>query len=176
MFLKENKSPKDDLSDETTEPPTHATRKAVEERTPAPQAVGVPSIISPDLKIIGNVTSSGDIQIDGSIEGDVESRSVVVGEGAKVEGAVIAETARISGAVNGQIQAKSVTLDRTAEVLGDIVHGSLIMEAGAFLEGSVRRMDPAGDTPDKVASLRRAQAGNGHERKFSDVQSAPASG
>ena len=174
MFLKDSKSPKDDVSAEITESPTHATRKAVEDTAPTAKATGVPSIISPDLKIIGNLKSSGDIQIDGAVEGDVESRCVVVGEGAKVEGAVIAETARISGAVNGQIQARSVTLDRTAEVFGDIVHGSLIMEAGALLEGSVRRMESGGERRDKVASLRPAQAGNGHDRKFSDAQHAPA--
>ena len=52
----------------------------------------VPSIISPDLRINGDMVCSGDIQIDGWVEGDIQSRNVVVGEGATVHGAVQAET------------------------------------------------------------------------------------
>ncbi len=177
MFLKESKSPKDDVSAETKASPTHSTRKALEDggsTAAVTKASGVPSIISADLKIVGNLKSSGDIQFDGTIEGDIDSRSVVVGQGAKVDGIITAETVRISGAVNGQIKAKSVTLDRTAEVVGDVIHESLTMEAGAFLEGGVRRMEGHRDSSEKVETLRAGKAGSGQEPKLSEVQSKSA--
>ena len=101
----------------------------------------VPSIISPDLRINGDMVCSGDIQIDGWVEGDIQSRNVVIGEGATVHGAVQAENVRICGIINGQIRADNVTLEKTARVTGDILHKSLSIEQGAFLEGMCKRID-----------------------------------
>jgi len=99
-----------------------------------------PSVISNDMKILGSVESRGDLQIDGTIEGDVASRVVTVSEGAIVRGSVSAETVRIGGTVKGGVNAKSVTLLRTAKVEGDIMHQSLSIETGANFEGNCKRM------------------------------------
>ncbi len=56
----------------------------------------VPSIISPDLKIVGDLKSSGDIQIDGTIEGDIESCLLTVGEHGKVDGSTVVDPVRVS--------------------------------------------------------------------------------
>jgi cytoskeletal protein CcmA (bactofilin family) len=110
----------------------------------------VPSIISPDLRINGDMVCSGDIQIDGWVEGDIQSRNVVVGEGATVHGAVQAENVRICGIVNGQIRADNVVLEKSARVTGDILHKSLSIEQGAFLEGMCKRID---SSPGAAAGL-----------------------
>ena len=104
---------------------------------------GIPSIISPDLRVNGDLVCSGDIQVDGWIEGDIQSRNVVVGEGATIHGAVQAENVRICGIVNGQIRADNVTLEKSARVTGDILHKSLSIDQGAFLEGMCKRIDSA---------------------------------
>lgn len=110
---------------------------------PTPRSAA-PSIISSDLKILGDLISAGDLQVDGIVEGDIQSRSLTIGEGAVVTGNVVAETTRVCGQVTGQIKASTVTLDRTAKVVGDIIHQILAIEPGAFLEGHVRHSDPAG--------------------------------
>ena len=102
---------------------------------------GVPSFISPDLRIVGELKSTGDIQIDGSIEGLVEGGLIIVGEQAKIEGSIVAETVQISGKVNGQVQAKTVHLGKAARVMADIAHENLIIEAGAYFEGQVRLLE-----------------------------------
>lgn len=109
---------------------------------PKPASSAVPSIISADLKVVGNMQSSGDIQIDGQVEGDVVSRTLTVGEGALVKGSVRGETVRICGQVQGEVNAASVIIAKTARVSGDVVHQSLAIEAGAYLEGNIRRMEP----------------------------------
>jgi cytoskeletal protein CcmA (bactofilin family) len=101
----------------------------------------VPSIFSPDLKIVGDLKSTGDIQIDGSIEGFVKGGQIIVGDQAKVEGSIVAETVRISGIVNGQVQAKTVHLDKAARVTADITHEILTIEAGAYFEGRVQTLE-----------------------------------
>jgi cytoskeletal protein CcmA (bactofilin family) len=115
---------------------------------PTPRSAA-PSIISSDLKILGDLISAGDLQVDGIVEGDIQSRSLTIGEGAVVNGNVVAETTRDCGQVTGQIKASTVTLDRTAKVVGDIIHQILAIEPGAFLEGHVRHSDPAGGSERK---------------------------
>lgn len=102
---------------------------------------GETSVISPDLKITGNLESAGEIHVKGTVEGDIRSRSVTVGEGAKVTGAIIADTVHVSGALNGQVEAPNVTIARGAKVQGDIVHQTLSIEAGAEIEGQIRRLE-----------------------------------
>ncbi len=136
-------------------------------------ASGVPSIISPDLKIVGDLKSNGDIQIDGTIEGDINSRLLTVGEQAVVEGCIVADTVRISGTVKGQIKARMVHLDKQARVTGDLIHETLTMEAGALLEGQVKRLEPSKTkTSAKVAPLRPATSTNGSETGYSGAESA----
>jgi len=101
----------------------------------------IPSIISADLRINGDLICSGDVQVDGWVEGDIQSRNIVIGEGATVQGGLQAETVRVCGVVNGQIKADSVVLEKTARVTGDVLHKSLAMEQGASLEGMCKRID-----------------------------------
>ena len=106
-----------------------------------PSGSAVPSLISADLKVVGNLDSDGDLQIDGQVKGDVKSRSVTVGEGAIVTGSITADTLRVSGAIDGTISGTSVTIAKIGKVKGDIVHETLSIEAGATIEGQVRRLD-----------------------------------
>jgi cytoskeletal protein CcmA (bactofilin family) len=115
-----------------------------------PKKAGAPSIISPDLRVNGDLVCSGDIQVDGWIEGDIQSRNVVIGESATVHGGVQAENVRICGSVNGQIRADNVTLEKSARVTGDILHKSLSIEQGAFLEGMCKRIDTSPAVPQQV--------------------------
>lgn len=116
----------------------------------------VPSIISADLRINGDLICSGDVQVDGWVEGDIQSRNIVIGEGATVQGGLQAETVRVCGVVNGQIKAESVVLEKTAKVTGDVLHKSLAMEQGASLEGMCKRLDAA--TKIGAPSLKPAEA------------------
>jgi len=103
----------------------------------------VPSLISTDLAITGDLVSDGEIQVDGTVEGDIHCRSIIIGESGAVTGAVEAEKAVIRGTVTGRVSAKDVTLDKTARITGDIVHDNLQIEAGAQFEGQVRRLGGA---------------------------------
>jgi len=99
------------------------------------------SIISRDLKIKGDLICNGDIHIDGEVEGDVQSRSITIGEGADVRGSISSDTIRVCGSVNGQVKGQSVVLAKTAKLVGDVVHQTLAVEPGAFFEGQCRRIN-----------------------------------
>ncbi len=131
------------------------------EKSPLP---GVPSIISADLKIVGDLHSGGDLQVDGAVEGDISSRSLTIGESAVVRGVLVAETVRIYGSVIGEVRANSVILSKTARVEGDISHQSLSMEAGADLIGKLSRLETkvAGPKPAEPAAPAPKSNGTGH--------------
>jgi cytoskeletal protein CcmA (bactofilin family) len=106
----------------------------------------VPSIISADLTVTGTLVSSGDIQIDGIVEGDVRSVGLVIGERAEIHGEILAEDLTVRGRVMGRIRARKVQLSATSHVEGDILHEAFAVEAGAFFEGNCRHSDnPLGD-------------------------------
>ena len=121
----------------------------------APQATPpAPSIISTDLRIIGDLNSEGEIQVDGAIDGDIRTKVLLVGETAQIKGEIIAESVRVHGTINGQIKATSVSLASSAHVVGDILHENLSIDKGAYLEGHCRRFsDQAGAEDSKINLL-----------------------
>lgn len=98
-----------------------------------------PSIISVNLHIIGNLSTDGEVQVDGSIEGDITSQSLTVGEKASISGEIFAEDVEIHGAVSGKIRAGNIRIAKTARVIGDIWHEVLSVESGAYIEGQLTR-------------------------------------
>jgi cytoskeletal protein CcmA (bactofilin family) len=115
----------------------------------------VPSIISTDLVVHGNLVATGDIQIDGTVEGDIRSQSLTIGEKASVNGEVVAEDIVIRGRVIGTIRGRRVQLASTCHVEGDILHEALAVETGAFFEGNCRHSDdPIGQASAKTPAAR----------------------
>ena len=150
--------------------PAEPSRKAPVPENTAKANTGMPSIISSDLKVIGNLESAGDIQIDGTVEGDIKSRMVTISEGAQIVGAIFADTAHLSGSVQGQVNAPTVKIAKTAKVVGDIVHESLSVEAGAYLEGNYRRIKA--DSKPQAAQPSASQAAPQDAPKGADAKSA----
>jgi cytoskeletal protein CcmA (bactofilin family) len=106
-----------------------------------------PSLLSNDLTIRGNVSTNGDIQIEGTIEGDVRAHMLTVGETATIKGEIAADDVVVNGRVIGRLRGLKVRLTATARVEGDIVHKTIVIESGAHFEGMVQRQeDPLGDS------------------------------
>lgn len=113
---------------------------------PARQQVnsGAPSIIGSDVRIIGNVETVGEIQLDGIVEGDIICGSLTMGEHGAVTGTLAADNLVIRGKLEGEIRAKTVRLEKTSKILGDVYHETLSIEAGAYIKGKfVHAENPA---------------------------------
>jgi cytoskeletal protein CcmA (bactofilin family) len=107
----------------------------------APKAKPPASILSSDLQIKGNLRTTGDIQIEGQVEGDIRAHLLTVGEGATVKGELVADDVVINGRIVGRVRGLKVRLTSTARVEGDIIHKTIAIESGAHFEGSVQRQD-----------------------------------
>ena len=104
------------------------------------------STLSADLHITGNLKTSGDINIEGTVDGDIRAHLLTIGDGATVNGECIADDVVVHGRVVGTVRGLKVRLTSTARVEGDIIHKTIAIESGAHFEGSVQRSDdPLGD-------------------------------
>lgn len=99
------------------------------------------STLSQDLHITGNIKTSGDIQVEGTVEGDIRAHLLTIGETATIKGEVTADDVVVNGRVVGRVRGLKVRLTATARVEGDIIHKTIAIESGAHFEGSVQRQD-----------------------------------
>ena len=110
--------------------------------TPATTKAKPPaSILSSDLTVIGNLKTGGDIQVEGTVEGDIRAHLLTVGEGATIRGEIVADDIVVNGRVVGRVRGLKVRLTSTARVEGDIIHKTIAIESGAHFEGSVQRQE-----------------------------------
>lgn len=99
------------------------------------------STLSADLQVTGNLRTSGDIVIEGVVDGDIRAHLLTVGESATIRGEIVADDIVINGRVIGRVRGLKVRLTSTARVEGDIIHKTIAIESGAHFEGSVQRQD-----------------------------------
>ena len=108
-------------------------------KIPGPSKGTAPSLLSSDLVVTGNLESDGDMQIDGTIDGDIKSFTLTVSETGVIRGTIDAEEVTIAGSVTGQIKARHVILVKGAKVIADLIQDRLSIEPGAFFEGNCRQ-------------------------------------
>ena len=128
-------------ADTAAKPATSPTSSESDFKSSAPKAKPPASQLSTDLHITGNLKTSGDIQIEGTVDGDIRAHLLTVGEGATVNGECMADDVVVNGRIVGTVRGLKVRLTSTARVEGDIIHNTIAIESGAHFEGSVQRQD-----------------------------------
>ncbi|TMP12507.1 hypothetical protein CWC11_00260 [Pseudoalteromonas sp. S3178] len=98
-----------------------------------------PSIISEDVRLTGTLTSQGEVQLDGRIDGDIKAEHLVIGSTGVVEGIVEAKSVIVKGKIIGSLNASEVKIQSSAHVHGDVFHDTLSIDAGAIIEGSLKQ-------------------------------------
>jgi cytoskeletal protein CcmA (bactofilin family) len=101
----------------------------------------MPSIISQNFRVVGNVTSEGDVQLDGTIDGNLKAKSLVIGAAGSIRGEVKVDKVQVQGTVTGPIRGRTVEISKTAKVTGDVFYESLTVETGAVIDGACKRWD-----------------------------------
>lgn len=102
---------------------------------PAARISNTKSIFGSDLVISGEVSSLGDIEVHGQVDGTMTARTVSIGNGGTVSGSINAETLDVRGKLDGQIAAGNFTLRVDADVNADVTYRSVVIESGARIEG-----------------------------------------
>ena len=100
------------------------------------------TVIAEGLKIIGNVSADGALEVNGQVNGDLDCASLTVSPRASINGGIHARRVVVNRKVEKPISGEEVVLKSHAFVLGDIQTESLSIERGAHFEGRSLRPDP----------------------------------
>jgi cytoskeletal protein CcmA (bactofilin family) len=102
------------------------------------------NLLGSGTEVTGDIRSNGDIRIDGTLTGSINSSGkVVVGSTGRVEGEIFCMNADISGEVSARIKVSELlSLKSSAKVVGDIVTNKLAIEPGAVFTGSCKMESP----------------------------------
>lgn len=96
------------------------------------------NLIGAGTIIEGDITTNGDMRIDGSLTGSINVKGkLVVGATGMVEGEIICQNADISGTIKGKIGvAELLSLKSSSKLSGDIITNKIAIEPGATFSGS----------------------------------------
>lgn len=95
------------------------------------------NFIAKGSKLEGDLTSGGDVRVDGHLIGSIKTQGrIVLGEGGVIEGEVLCNTGIIGGEIKANIVSEELlTLKSTARLNGEITAGKLAIEPGANFTG-----------------------------------------
>ena len=110
------------------------------------------------MSIVGKIECNRPAQVFGRIEGEVRASDLLVGDGATIDGSVIAQNVTVSGRIKGTIRAVRVKLQNGGAVEGDIFHRSLSIDENSLFEGSSRRAENPTEIPSEISSSIDAKA------------------
>lgn len=105
-----------------------------------PTSDRISSVIGPGINWYGDLRGSGGVRIEGTMEGEIAIRGlVVIGETGRVTCKQLeAETLIVAGVFKGNILCQKLEIRSTGRVWGDVVTSSFASEDGAFLRGQMR--------------------------------------
>ena len=112
----------------------------------------IPSIISEGSEFKGNIKTSGEIQIDGVLNGNVRAKQIVVGVNGNVRGNVTANFLRICGKIEGEIRAETLEIVSSASVKGNVFKKTISIESGSKVTGNINELE---STTAKIFKLQR---------------------
>ena len=116
----------------------------------------IPSIISEGSEFKGNIKTSGEIQIDGVLNGNVRAKQIVVGVNGNVRGNVTANFLRICGKIEGEIRAETLEIVSSATVKGNVFKKTISIESGSKVTGNINELE---STTAKIFKLQRKSPG-----------------
>ena len=127
------------------------------------------SILPAGTTLNGDLIGSGDITIEGTVNGNIKCRFLTLTGQPSISGCAEAEVVNLCGSFTGELRATKVILNKTAKMRGDIYHQVLEIETGADFEGKVAPLRPTAAKPESPAK-------SPSPGKSSDQAEVPADG
>ena len=101
---------------------------------------GTPGIvlIGSGIKVRGTFEACDIAEIHGSLDGEIQTRELIIHEGGQLAGMAICKIARISGKLDGEIEAAELLqIENTGRVDGKVSYARLVIEDGGLIKGDV---------------------------------------
>lgn len=108
-------------------------------RPPRPNVPGGRTVLAADIRLSGDLSSTGTVEILGEVSGDITAQTLIVGAEGLVKGSVSAEAVEVRGTLDGKVSCMSFTLRSSAVVTAEVNYDILIIESGAQIDGRFKR-------------------------------------
>ncbi len=95
----------------------------------------VPSIVSENTKIKGDIISDGIIHVDGQVEGDISCDELIIGVKGSVTGSITSNILQLYGSLKGKALVDNLFIAKSAKLIGDAAHNTIAIEPGAYIDG-----------------------------------------
>lgn len=118
------------------------TKPAETDTALRPQRPNVPggrTVLAADIRLSGDLSSTGTVEILGEVSGDITAQTLIVGAEGLVKGSVSAEAVEVRGTLDGKVSCLSFTLRSSAVVTAEVNYDILIIESGAQIDGRFKR-------------------------------------
>ncbi len=117
----------------------------------------VEAFLGQGSKVVGNLTFTGPVELDGYVEGEITSKArLEIGQAAVVNAKVNGTEIIVRGTINGDIEASErLSLLKPAKVVGNITSNNLSIEEGVIFEGTCSMKGAgkvAGSVPQKATA------------------------
>ena len=121
---------------------------------------GNTTLISSETTITGDITFTGQLDIEGTVNGSVQAASgdavLRVVSGGRVAGEIKVPHATVNGKVEGDVHSSErLVLSEQAVIDGDVYYNLIEMAAGAKVNGGLRH---SSNVADDLAAKREAKA------------------
>ena len=100
--------------------------------------LAISSIIGKDMNIVGDITFTGKLRLDGQIKGSIKGEYLILGKPGQVTGDIEAETCTLQGTVNGNIKVRNMDVIKGCRIDGSVTAVNLCVESGAAINGEVK--------------------------------------
>lgn len=104
-------------------------------RSTRPNVPGGRTVLASDIRLSGDLSSSGTVEILGEVTGDIAAQTLLVGAEGQVKGSVRAETVEVRGHLEGKVSCMTFTLRSSAIVTAEVNYDVLVIESGAQIDG-----------------------------------------
>lgn len=97
------------------------------------------SVLGADLRITGEVVTTGSVEVLGEIDGNITAHGLIIGQEGRVKGSVKADTVEVKGRLDGKVTCENFTLRSSASVKADVTTTGIVIESGAEMDGRFLR-------------------------------------
>ena len=124
------------------------------------------SILGSGITVIGNIEASVDLQLLGTVHGDVKCATLLMAEGSLIRGSIHAERVRVSGKVEGSVETQDLAVESMATINGDVTYSRIRVANGGIVAGKMIHR-PAGASDS--GRLRLVAQASGAKRKVEAI-------
>ena len=96
------------------------------------------SVVGEGMNFDGEIKTSGDLQVDGTVKGTIKATDIVIGLAGKIEGTIECESLKINGTFSGDAETGNLTVCSEGRVDGKVLYRDISVEHGGLITGEVK--------------------------------------